>query len=382
MPAAIWRPGSLGRQIDAGGTDARSALCHSACHARAWQDRSDPWAGATGHWGSGMSSATLVETKPARQRPHDCFPVSTKSLSYLDEIDFHLYTLSGPSGTPLLFCRRGLDELNTKLQSLGNRCPRTLYISHFDGGKFREKLRENLPTLLGDSAIAPSERFQILRSAVGELIERTYRLVNVAEAVRLSREVGRHVVRVLTRSHLSPRAVFQIMEHDYTTFTHLLNVSSYTVLLAQALGIHDESELEEIAVGGMLHDIGKRMISKQILNKPGPLTCDERTTVRTHTQSGYETLFRRKELNFSQLMMVYQHHERWDGGGYPVQLVGREIHPMARLTAVADVFDALTAARPYRKAMRAAVVLEFLRDRAGRHFDREMVSCWTAAFSI
>lgn len=118
------------------------------------------------------------------------------------------------------------------------------------------------------------------------------------------------------------------------------------------------------------------------LLSPGPLTREERDTVRTHTQSGYETLFRRKDLNFSQLMMVYQHHERWDGRGYPVQLVGREIHPMARLTAVADVFDALTAARPYRKALRAAVVLEFLRDHAGRHFDKEMVSCWTAAFSI
>jgi HD-GYP domain-containing protein (c-di-GMP phosphodiesterase class II) len=329
-----------------------------------------------------MSSATLVESKPARRRPLDCFPVSTTSLGYLDAIDFNLYTLSGPGGSPLLFCRRGLDEFNAKLRSLGSRCPPTLYISDFDGGTYRAKLRENLPTLLADSTIAPGERFQILRSAVGEMIERTYRLVNVAEAVRHSHEVGRHVARVLTRSQLSPRAVFQIMDHDYTTFTHLLNVSSYAVLLAQSLGIHDESELEEIAVGGMLHDIGKRMISKQILNKPGPLTCEERNTVHTHAQAGYETLFRCKDLSFSQLMMVYQHHERWDGRGYPVQLVGREIHPMARLTAVADVFDALTATRPYRKAMRAAVALEFLRDHAGRHFDREMVSCWTAAFSI
>jgi HD-GYP domain-containing protein (c-di-GMP phosphodiesterase class II) len=327
-----------------------------------------------------MSFAILVESKPAR--PHGCFPVSTRSLGYLGEIDFNLYTLNGPGGSPLLFCRRSLDEFNTKLKSLGGRCPRTLYISHFDGGRYREKLRENLPTLLADSAISPGERFQILRSAVGELIERSYRLVNVAEAVRHSHEVGRHVARVLARGCLSPRAVFQIMEHDYSTFTHLLNVSSYAVLLAQSLGIHDESELEEIAVGGMLHDIGKRLLPKQILNKPGPLTCEERDIVRTHTQAGYETLFRRKDLKFSQLMMVYQHHERWDGRGYPVQLVGREIHPMARLTAVADVFDALTAARPYRKAMRASVVLEFLQDHAGRHFDREMISCWTAAFSI
>ncbi len=335
-------------------------------------------------WGIGaavMSSATLVEKKPAQRRPNDCFPVSTTALGYLDEIDFNLYTLNGPGGSPLLFCRQGLDQFDAKLASLGSRCPRTLYVSHFDSGKYRRKLRDKLPTLLADSAIAPGDRFQILRSAVGELIERTYRLVNVAESVRYSHEVGRHVAKVLTGSRLTPRAVFDVMEHDYTTFTHLLNVSSYAVLLAQALGIHAESELEEIAIGGMLHDVGKRMLPKQILNKPGPLTRAERDTVRTHSQVGYETLVQRKELSFAQLMMVYQHHERWDGRGYPVQLVGHEIHPLARLTAIADVFDALTAARPYRKAMRTHVVLEFLRDQAGRHFDREMVACWTAAFS-
>jgi HD-GYP domain-containing protein (c-di-GMP phosphodiesterase class II) len=328
-----------------------------------------------------MTSELLFEDRSAPEGARECVAVSVAALAHFDEIDFDLYTLSGSDGSALLFCRRGLDEFNAKIRALGGRGPTTLYVKRSEGQGYRVRLREKLPTVLTDESIALDERFDVLRSVVGQQIERSYRLVNVAEAVRHSREVGEHVTRMLTCGRLSPRAVFRFLEHDPSTFTHVLNVSSYAVLLAQSLGIHAEDELEEIAVGGMLHDIGKRTLPRELLNKAGPLTRDERATIRTHSQAGYETLFDREELGFTQLMMVYQHHERWDGTGYPVRLVGREIDPMARLTAIVDVFDALTGERPYRKAMRGSMALEFLRDQAGQHFDREMVACWTSAFS-
>lgn len=77
-------------------------------------------------------------------------------------------------------------------------------------------------------------------------------------------------------------------------------------------------------------------------------------------------------------MMVYSHHERMDGKGYPVGMVGAEIHPWAKLLAVVDVFDAITSARPYRMPMILPEALAFLERNAGTHFDREMVTCWNA----
>ncbi len=126
----------------------------------------------------------------------------------------------------------------------------------------------------------------------------------------------------------------------------------------------------------MLHDLGKRHVPPAILNKPERLTPDERSIVRQHVDAGFEELCMRDDVEWSQLAMVYQHHERLNGRGYPVGLVLDEIHPWARICAIADVFDALTSARPYRRADPLDDVLEYLQDRAGTDFDREMVRCW------
>jgi HD-GYP domain-containing protein (c-di-GMP phosphodiesterase class II) len=86
----------------------------------------------------------------------------------------------------------------------------------------------------------------------------------------------------------------------------------------------------------------------------------------------------RPEVSWGQLMMVYQHHERFNGGGYPVGLVGNEIHLWGRLCAVADVYDALTRDRPYRRGVDARQVLEYLDHESGRSFDEELTQCWIA----
>jgi len=101
--------------------------------------------------------------------------------------------------------------------------------------------------------------------------------------------------------------------------------------------------------------------------------------IESHTQRGYEELCDRADLEFGQLMMVYQHHEHIDGRGYPVRIMGDEIHPWAKLLAVVDVFDALTGKRSYRRPMSSQAALDHLQARAGRQFDPKVVDCWIAA---
>jgi HD-GYP domain-containing protein (c-di-GMP phosphodiesterase class II) len=156
----------------------------------------------------------------------------------------------------------------------------------------------------------------------------------------------------------------------------MFNVSTYCVALAKLLGVDDETELERIAVGGLLHDMCKLAIPPYILNKTTPLTPEERAVITGHPQAGFEKLRGQPGLEWSQLMMVYQHHEKLDGSGYPVQCVGDDIHWFAKLCAVVDIFDAMTCARAYRKPANMSDVVDHLERLSDGKLDKEMVDCW------
>ena len=119
-------------------------------------------------------------------------------------------------------------------------------------------------------------------------------------------------------------------------------------------------------------------IPRHILDKRGKFTPRERQIVQQHATHGFRELCNRDDLSNGQLMMVYGHHERCDGGGYPVGLMRGEIHVYARLCAIADTYAALTSDRPHRRASRKANVIEYLDRQAGRAFDEEMTRCWIA----
>jgi HD-GYP domain-containing protein (c-di-GMP phosphodiesterase class II) len=161
-------------------------------------------------------------------------------------------------------------------------------------------------------------------------------------------------------------------------FTHALNVATYSLLLARRFGITDEQQLMQIGQGALLHDLGKQQIPHSITHKPGKLNDQERRIVQRHPIWGFKQLCRRTDLSWGQLMMVYQHHERCDGRGYPVGSLRSEIHEYARLCAIADVYDAAQRDRPDRRASRKEDILDYLDRQAGRGFDEEMTRCWIA----
>jgi HD-GYP domain-containing protein (c-di-GMP phosphodiesterase class II) len=123
----------------------------------------------------------------------------------------------------------------------------------------------------------------------------------------------------------------------------------------------------------MLHDIGKLQIDKAILDKPGKLTDEERNEVERHCRLGYDMLIKQVELSATSAHCALQHHEKYDGSGYPQRLRGQEIHEFGRLLAVPDVYDALTSNRVYRKAFLPHEAMEFLYSNVGNHFDKQWV---------
>jgi len=154
---------------------------------------------------------------------------------------------------------------------------------------------------------------------------------------------------------------------------HIHRVADYSKLLASKYGMSDE-QIELIYLASPMHDIGKIAIEDKILNKPGPLTKVEYDTVKTHTSIGYDIL---KSSNMTILktasIIAHEHHEKWDGTGYPKGLKEEEISIFGRITAIADVFDALINERCYKKAFNRDKVVSIIVAERGRHFEPKLV---------
>ena len=157
------------------------------------------------------------------------------------------------------------------------------------------------------------------------------------------------------------------------TGNHVKRVAEYSKLLALKLGL-DEQTAEMLKLASPMHDIGKVGIPDNILNKPGKHTFEEFEIMKTHAQLGYEMLkHSTKPILQAAAIVEREHHEKYNAKGYPKGLRGEEIHIFARITAVADVFDALGSDRVYKKAWEDEKIFELFNSEKGEHFDPKII---------
>ncbi|MFC0559430.1 HD-GYP domain-containing protein [Halalkalibacter alkalisediminis] len=169
--------------------------------------------------------------------------------------------------------------------------------------------------------------------------------------------------------------------YDSYIFTHSLNVTVYTLGLAVELGFNDK-QLMDIGMGALLHDVGKMAIPVEVLNKPGRLNNEEFRIIQTHARAGFDMLRNAPNLSLLSAHCAYQHHERLDGTGYPQGLKGNQIHYYAKMIAIADVFDAVTSNRIYRKPMLPHEGLELLYSGVGKQFDQALVEAFRRTIAV
>lgn len=177
--------------------------------------------------------------------------------------------------------------------------------------------------------------------------------------------------------HTQEDIIFRMGEIGETrskeTGYHVRRVAKYSAILAKHYGLSEE-EIKRLTQASPMHDIGKVAIPDSILNKTGKLSNEEWSVMKTHAQIGYD-LFKNsdKELLKTAATIAYEHHEKYDGSGYPRGLKGDEIHIYGRITALADVFDALGTQRVYKDAWSDEKIFQFFKEERGKHFDPKLV---------
>lgn len=179
------------------------------------------------------------------------------------------------------------------------------------------------------------------------------------------------------RMYIRPSVKHLVMTteaRDAYTAGHNYRVAMYALKLGEELKL-PPAQLQAIMQGGLVHDVGKLTIPNQILNKPGKLTLEERAIMEEHPVAGYE-ICKRLGFMIEELSIIRSHHEKFNGTGYPDRLQGQEIPLLARITAIADVYDALTSTRSYREAMTHEEAMAIIIKESGRHFDPYCIEAW------
>jgi HD-GYP domain-containing protein (c-di-GMP phosphodiesterase class II) len=162
---------------------------------------------------------------------------------------------------------------------------------------------------------------------------------------------------------------------DHETEGHSRRVTEMAERLGRKMGMN-EDELRQLHRGGLLHDIGKIAIPDAVLLKRDKLTPKEVELIRHHPQFA-KSFMEQIEFLKPAMAVPYSHHEKWDGSGYPEGLKGEKIPMLARIFAVADVWDALTSERPYRRPISFSEALDYIRSESGKHFDPKVVEAFT-----
>ena len=173
----------------------------------------------------------------------------------------------------------------------------------------------------------------------------------------------------------------RLKTHDDYTYMHSVAVAALMVALSKQMG-QDETQARLAAEAGLLHDLGKALMPVAVLNKPGKLTDDEFTTIKTHPERGHELLLTGRGVDAMVLDVCLHHHEKMDGSGYPHRLQGEQISLLARMGSVCDVYDAITSNRPYKKGWDPAESITRMAAWSKGHFDEAVFRAFVTSLGI
>ena len=198
------------------------------------------------------------------------------------------------------------------------------------------------------------------------------------EDMRVLEDITTMLVHKITTTPTLKTSMSDLRSYDEYTYHHCLSVACLSIAIGTALNL-DEEKLQKLGLSALLHDIGKTMVGIDIINKPTRLTTEEFELVKMHPTLGGDYLRKHQLCNMDVYNGVLTHHEKFDGTGYPLKLKGENIPLFGRIISVADVYDALTSNRSYRKSLLTHEAFEYILGGVGTLFDETIVKAFTRA---
>jgi putative nucleotidyltransferase with HDIG domain len=247
----------------------------------------------------------------------------------------------------------------TRQKLLDNRVDR-LYVPYENRDKYQRYIEAHLDKILTDRTIQEEKKAAILYDTSTNLVKDVLNNPTLGENIHRSQALVANTVDHILKGRDAFLNLLKITSFDYYTYTHSVNVCTFSIALAQQMGIKDEQFMHELGVGALLHDIGKSRISERILNKKSTLTPIEFEIMKKHPKWGVDILTETNIVSPTIYYPVLQHHERGDRRGYPDGLSLDEVHIYSKIVAIADSFDAMTTRRVYQKAMETFPALRIM----------------------
>ncbi len=217
--------------------------------------------------------------------------------------------------------------------------------------------------------VIPEKTTQILATNARKLLKKVYN--NEKLDINVYQETTDMILQEVSKNLEKIECIAQLRVYDEYTFSHTVNVSAMSSALGMTLGL-SENQIKELALGALLHDIGKMRIPIDILNKPKSLDPEEFEIMKSHTLFGYKYITENMEINDSIARVSLDHQEKYAGGGYPNGLQGKEINLYAQVAAIADVYDALISTRIYKKAVDPMDAVEIMIAESKKSFNPYM----------
>lgn len=248
-----------------------------------------------------------------------------------------------------------------------------------DSLSLAERMRATRTISLGEERRRANK---LLREATGQVQELILaaRAGRVMELGRLEPIIGKMIESVARNPDgLIPLA--RLKEIDSYATHHAVATTALVVALARHQGL-GQAEIEKLALGTLVKDVGQVSLDARVITKPGGLSSDERSLVRSHVEEGLAVLDATTNLPETAVAVVLEHHERFDGSGYPYRMAGDDISTAGRMAAIVDSYDAMTSDRPYRRALSPAAALRQVYEEGGSLFDPELVASFVHTIGV
>ena len=303
----------------------------------------------------------------------DYLPIDSSSLRTDTKIgcDLYLHVNTIADGRYVLYCRGDVVFENAKREMLVDKNISRLFIKKDDQQKYYKYLESNFQNIISDTRISSDEKTKIVYSAATNLVKDLLEDPRAGNVER-TKTFAYNMVDYIIKEGRAAHSLLKIAIHEYYTYTHSVNVAAVGTLFAKELDFGEE-DLKGFCSGILLHDVGKTKISTDILNKKGKLTEEEFAIVKKHPELGVAILKETGNSFTDEYTITLQHHENYDGTGYPRGLKKDEIHRCGRIARIIDVYDALTTNRSYANAVRPFAALVEMKDKMPNCFDRELL---------